>query len=179
MKSRLARDVGCVAAWAFYRRTVAGVLRRLGGDGLWQPWLAVTPDNDGSDSWPRNWRMIGQGAGDLGRRMDRAMRILPPGPAVIVGTDIPDLGAAHVTRAFRALGDHDAVFGPAADGGYWLVGFRRSPRIPDAFKGVRWSTEHALADTLANVAGLDVAFLETLDDVDDGPGFDWWCRGQR
>ena len=179
MKSRLARDIGCVAAWTFYRRTAAGVLRRLGRDGRWQPWLAITPDYGGGDPWPRNWRTIGQGGGDLGRRMHRAMRALPPGPAIIVGTDIPDLGAAHIAHAFRALGDHDAVFGPAADGGYWLVGFRRSPRIPDAFEGVRWSTEHALEDTLANLVGLDVAFLETLEDVDDGAALSRWRQGWR
>jgi len=107
------------------------------------------------------------------------MQILPPGPAVIVGTDIPDLSAAHVSRAFRALGDHDAVFGPAADGGYWLVGLRRSPRVPDAFSSVRWSTEHALSDTLANLVGLKVAFVETLDDVDDGASLARWRQGRR
>jgi len=179
VKSRLARDIGCVGAWAFYRRTLAGVLRRLGGDGRWQTWLAVTPDCGDDASWPRTWRVIGQGRGDLGRRMDRAMRVLPPGPAVIVGTDIPDLCAAHVARGFRALGDHDAVFGPAADGGYWLVGLRRSPRVPEAFTGVRWSSQHALADTLANLAGLEVAFLETLDDVDDSAALARWRQGQR
>src|SRR3546814_16124850 len=83
--------------------------------------------------------------------MDRVMRVLPPGPAVIIGTDIPDIRPRHAAAAFRALGRHDAVFGPAADGGYWLVGLRRRPTIPRAFDGVRWSTEHALADTRANL----------------------------
>ena len=71
--------------------------------------------------------------------------------------------------AFDALGDADAVLGPAEDGGYWLIGLKRSPRRKPIrlFEGVRWSTEHALADTEAGLAGLRIARLETLRDVDD------------
>jgi glycosyltransferase A (GT-A) superfamily protein (DUF2064 family) len=126
--------------------------------------------------WPGTWRRIGQGTGDLGERMGRVMRALPPGPAVIIGTDVPDIRPDHVARAFRALGRHDAVFGPAADGGYWLVGLRRRPRVPEIFEGVRWSTEFALADTLANALTLDVALLDVLDDVDDGAALERWRR---
>jgi hypothetical protein len=171
VKTRLAADIGAVPAWAFYRRTTRTVLHRLGGHGRWQPWLAVTPlDAAAPGVWPDGWRRIGQGSGDLGQRMARVMRALPPGPAVIIGTDVPDIRSDHVARAFRALGRHDAVFGPAADGGYWLVGLRRRLRVPEIFEGVRWSTEFALADTLANARTLDVALLDVLADVDDGAG---------
>ena len=137
VKTRLGRDIGMVAARSFYWRTTRKILAELRGAGRWQPWLAVTPDAavDAGRMWPAGWRRFGQGPGDLGERMARTMRLMPPGPVVIVGTDIPDLRARHVERAFRALGDHDAVFGPAADGGYWLVGLRRSPGIPDIFRG--------------------------------------------
>jgi uncharacterized protein len=70
-----------------------------------------------------------------------------------------------VLAAFRALRRADAVFGPAEDGGYWLVGL--SPRRPARpFTAVRWSTVHALTDTLANFRDRRVAFLRTLRDVD-------------
>ena len=69
--------------------------------------------------------------------------------------------------AFRALGDHDAVFGPADDGGYWLVGLRHGARAPATFfHDVRWSTEHALADSMASLPGLSIALTDTLRDVD-------------
>ncbi len=100
--------------------------------------------------------------------MANVARELPPGPVVIVGSDIPDIAPNHIAKAFRALGDNDAVFGPATDGGYWLVGLRRRPRFLDPFAGVRWSSVHALADTLANLAGRRVAFVDLLSDVDDG-----------
>ena len=168
VKSRLARDIGVVGAWQFYRVCLATTLRRLDGGGRWQLWLAVTPDASvrRSPHWPPGWRRMPQGDGDLGTRMQRVMRELPPGPAIIVGTDVPGLTGAHIASAFRLLGHHDAVFGPAADGGYWSVGLRRSPRVPDVFRSVRWSTRDALADTLANTNGLEVALLETLADVD-------------
>ena len=89
-----------------------------------------------------------------------------PGPVVIVGTDIPDLRATHIRRAFHLLGGHDAVVGPATDGGYWLIGARRRPRVLRMFAQVRWSSRHALADTLKNLSGGSVAHVATLADVD-------------
>ena len=101
-------------------------------------------------------------------RMGRLLRGLPPGPVIIVGTDIPDLGCGHVARALRALGSHDWVFGPAADGGYWLIGARRRPHLRLPFAGVRWGGPHALADTRAGLGRAKLAELEVLRDVDRG-----------
>jgi glycosyltransferase A (GT-A) superfamily protein (DUF2064 family) len=98
--------------------------------------------------------------------MQRIFDRAAPGPVVIVGTDVPDIAGAHVHAAFRLLGGHDAVVGPAADGGYWLVGLKRRPHVPQPFGGVRWSTPSALADTLTNLRGHRVASLGTLSDVD-------------
>jgi rSAM/selenodomain-associated transferase 1 len=170
VKTRLAKGIGLVGAARFYRRTSLDVLRRLGRDPRWRTLLALAPDRSVHERgvWPENFPRIGQGPGDLGRRMGRLMRDLPPGPVVIVGSDIPGIVRGHVAEAFRALGSSDAVFGPAHDGGYWLVGLKRRPRVAEIFGNVRWSGEHALADTLANVkrAGLTVATLCTLGDVD-------------
>ena len=112
-----------------------------------------------------------QGRGDLGARMQRIFDVLPPGPVLIVGTDVPGIRPSHIAQAFRLLGGHDAVLGPAADGGYWLVGLRRRPRMLQIFANVRWSSPHALADTLANLEGCSVAFAATLSDVDDAHAF--------
>lgn len=180
VKTRLARGIGAVAATRFFRRTSLDLLRRL-DDPRWQTVLALSPDISVHETgiWPEAVPRIAQGSGDLGARMGRLMRDLPPGPVVIVGCDIPDVTCGHVARAFAALGDADAVFGPAEDGGYWLVGLRRRPRVPEIFGGVRWSSEHALADTLANVskAKLRVAMLESLSDIDTAEDFARW-RGR-
>jgi len=175
VKSRLAAGIGASAALAFYRRTLATLLRRVGKDARWHTVLAVTPDRaTGKRLWPMPLPRRPQGGGDLGARMGRVFRTLPPGPVVIVGADIPEITAAHIQRAFRALGQADAVFGPARDGGYWLVGLRRGPALPGIFDDVRWSTKHALADTLANLNGRRVALVDTLDDIDDATAYRRW-----
>jgi rSAM/selenodomain-associated transferase 1 len=174
-KRRLAADIGMVAAWRFQRIALDRAVRTLATDPRWECLLATT---GGPARWPGGVRRMQQPRGDLGERMDRVMRAFGPGPVVIVGSDIPDITPRHIDAAFRALGRHDAVFGPADDGGYWLVGLRRRPFQPDLFKGVRWSTRHALADTLANLGGrYDYALLETLTDIDDAESLERWREG--
>lgn len=185
VKQRLARDIGPVAAASFYRTTLARVARRIGQDPRWTTWLAATPDRALTASvWPRDLAGIarfGQGPGDLGQKMARALRRLPPGPALIVGGDIPDLNAGHIAAAFRALRAAEFVFGPAEDGGYWLVGARRGarPLPPGLFRGVRWSTSDALADSLAAVGPNRVALVDRLADVDDGAALARWRSTRR
>ncbi len=169
VKRRLARDIGDRAALRFHRATLFRLLRQLAADRRFRTVLALTPDQA---RFPLPVRVLAvpQGRGDIGQRMHRAVRRFPGGRVVVIGSDIPDARAADVAAAFRALGRADAVFGPAADGGYWLVGL--GPRRPARpFAGARWSSQHALADTLANFAGRRVARLRMLHDVDTAT--DW------
>jgi rSAM/selenodomain-associated transferase 1 len=167
IKRRLAASVGDVSAARFYRTCLAHTLMRLGRDPRWRTLLAVSPDRDlSAPYWPRGIKRMPQGGGDLAARMQRLFRRLPPGPAIIVGSDIPAIRPGDIASAFRLLGNSDAVFGRAADGGYWLVGLLRSPRLLAPFGNVRWSSPHALADTLRNLEGHRVAFAATLSDVD-------------
>jgi len=181
VKSRLARDIGAVAATGFYRHTLANVSRRLDGDPRWRTVIAVSPDTAvGSAVWPEGTARVRQGLGGLGARMQRVFDCLPPGPAIIIGTDIPEVSAEHIADAFRLLQRHDAVFGPADDGGYWLVGLKRSSRVRQIFANVRWSSAHALKDTLANLKGARVALAHPLSDVDDGESHRrWGAAGAR
>jgi hypothetical protein len=167
-KRRLAREIGAVAALRFERLMLARAQRRLGRDRRWQLRLAVTPDR-AARQWPTGLVVTPQGHGDLGERMRRALAASPPGPALLVGSDIPGLTAKRVADAFALLGRHDIVFGPARDGGFWLVGARHAP---PRFGKVRWSSRHALDDTLANLPkSMSVGFAATLDDVDDAAAY--------
>ncbi len=182
VKRRLARDIGAVAALGFYRFALARLLRRVGRDPRWRTVLAVTPDRVvRGRQWPAGCRPVPQGRGDLGRRMARALAAAPPGLVVLVGSDIPAIDRGRVAAAFDGLRRADVVFGPADDGGYWLVGCRRGSRpLPADFGPVRWSTAHALADSLAGFArGRRVALVETLADVDDGAGWRRWRAARR
>jgi rSAM/selenodomain-associated transferase 1 len=172
VKRRLASEIGTTAATRFYRRTLSRQIRVMARDRRWTTWLFVTPDNALSHpAWqgiPRA-RVQAQGRGDLGQRMKRPFRLLPPGPIVLVGSDIPALTPRHIARAFALLGGRDLAFGPASDGGFWLIGARRARPLPRSlFDKVRWSTAHALADTLGTIPkGHTVAMADMLDDVDD------------
>src|SRR5579883_611046 len=183
VKSRLAAGIGALAALRFYRETGNRLLCRLAGDRRWRCHIALTPDRDVGRVRPWRFRVAyrRQGSGDLGRRMARIFAELPPGPTVIIGSDIPAIAPTDIAAAFAALGGHEAVFGPAQDGGYWLVGFRRRPRLPHRlFAGVRWSSEHALADTLAGLPrDMPVARLETLDDIDDADAYRRWLNRRK
>ena len=168
VKTRLGRDIGLTSSAWWFRHQVAALLRRI-EDSRWQTVLAVAPDVEGLKSrvWPEHLPRVPQGPGNLGDRMARVFRIMPNGPVCIIGADIPGITRARVGEAFKALGNHDAVFGPAPDGGYWLVGLKRQrPVPPRLFDGVRWSTDTALADSAATMKGLSIAHVATLRDVD-------------
>ncbi len=170
VKTRLGRDMGMTASARWFRHQALGLIRSMAGDARWQTVLAVAPDRAGLESrvWPAHLARWPQGAGDLGARMGRVFRTFPPGPIVVVGADIPGITPDLIDRAFRALGDHDAVFGPAEDGGYWLVGLKRSHRTPPGFmQGVRWSSDHTYTDTVATLpADWRIARIEPLPDID-------------
>ena len=175
--SRLAAGIGALPALRFYRETTARILSMLSRDPRWRTLIATTPARArGGRFRGRRLPRLDQGSGDLGRRMARVFGMLPPGPAVIVGSDIPALAPRHIRAAFRALGDHDSVIGPARDGGYWLIGLKRSRALPSGlFAKVRWSSPHALADTRASLPKrYRVALIETLEDVDDRQSYDRW-----
>ncbi len=176
VKTRLGRDIGMTSAAWWFRHQLARTIRNL-QDPRWETVLAVSPDRArlALPSMPVPKAVqVAQGRGDLGVRMARLFRGLPPGPAVVIGADIPGVRRAHLVRAFAMLGRHEAVFGPALDGGYWLVGLQRlRPPSPRLFEGVRWSSPHALADSLATLPGWRVAMVDVLGDVDraaDLPG---------
>lgn len=110
-----------------------------------------------------------QVAGDLGERMAAAFRAaFQAGTerAVLIGTDCPDLTAAHLATALSALTDHDLVLGPAQDGGYYLIGLRQP--VPALFSHIPWGTATVAEQTLAIAArvGLSVHCLPVLADLD-------------
>jgi uncharacterized protein len=173
-KRRLGPEIGGTRAIRFYRACLSHTALRLASDPRWRTVLAVAPDKDAARRfWPSPIKAprLMQGDGDLGKRMQRLFKRLPPGPAIIVGSDIPAISPSHVARAFRLLGGADAVLGPAPDGGYWLIGLKRAPKIVSPFAGVRWSGPQALADTVANLKGKRIVYAATLCDVDTAEAY--------
>ncbi len=164
-KTRLAADIGPVHAKRIYRAMTANIIRNVQSP-KWDTVLAVTPK-----AWlgrVPEWSQTAQYAqvsGSLSPRLVQAFS--SRSPVAVIGTDSPQIGRNDIAKAFDKLRSCEAVFGPADDGGFWLIGLR-GPANVKTFENVRWSSEHALADVERNISGA-VHYLRTLTDVDDAP----------
>ncbi len=164
-KRRLAREIGDRKTLNFFRPALFSLLRRLRRLRGVERVIATAPDYHARLAAP-GFTRIGQGRGDLGQRMQRAFNRYLHRPVILIGSDIPDITVSDLRRAIQKLRGCDAVFGPAADGGYWLVAM--SGRRPaNAFAQVRWSSPHALADTRCNFLRRRISQLRVLHDIDD------------
>jgi len=163
-KTRLAPvlgDEGAAHLYSAFLRDTLRTCRRVTSVDL-TVWAADDPDD------PLLVDLIGpatpcrrQAEGDLGRRMGAALAagIARSGACIVVGSDVPTLPASQIASAADALARADVVLGPAADGGYYLVGARAE--VPRIFDGVRWSTRHTLADTRAAARREGLRVVET------------------
>jgi rSAM/selenodomain-associated transferase 2/rSAM/selenodomain-associated transferase 1 len=179
VKTRLARTIGTEAATAAYRalaeRTLAtaAAARRAGVAGAIELWLDPESDPAAIAPWRDRYGVTieTQAGDDLGSRMHSALRssIARGVPALLVGTDVPGYDVAYLAHAAAALERHDAVIGPAEDGGYVLIGLARDI---DVFGGVPWSTSEVMASTCARLAAAGASHVELpplwdVDTVDD------------
>jgi uncharacterized protein len=181
VKTRLAAELGAAAALAAHVDLVEDTLRRLGA----MPGVVTELWLDGAaDPMCRRWAgdyglaLRLQTNGDLGVRMHEALCASTAAgrPALVVGTDCPDIDRRYIGAAITALAGAEVVLGPAADGGYGLVGVRRP--APELFRDIPWGTADVLPSTLraARSAGLAVSLLPEIWDVDTAQD---WRRYQR
>jgi len=171
VKTRLAREAGKIEAARIYRHLVHRQLRALPSGWPVIVWYAPPGAGREMKSWlGPTYRYRPQCAGDLGRRLVHAVRQTFHAGArrvIFLGGDCPYVSAPDLRRTARSLRKVDVVLGPATDGGYYLVGLRRPE--PVIFRGIAWSTDRVLRQTLEAVkqAGLTHLLLEELEDVDD------------
>jgi rSAM/selenodomain-associated transferase 1 len=174
VKTRLATAIGDKAACDAYRQLTETILAKL--TPMPHVELRFTPDDAEAEmkSWLRkDWAARPQGEGDLGQRMLRAFAEAN-GSAIIIGSDCPCLELNDLEAAAEALQTHDAVLGPAVDGGYWLIGL--NVPCPALFEGIEWSTDAVLKTTIskAELQGLLVCQLRELSDVDTVEDWSGW-----
>ncbi|HSQ58731.1 MAG TPA: TIGR04282 family arsenosugar biosynthesis glycosyltransferase [Gemmata sp.] len=181
VKTRIAATVGDERAAALYREWIGHVLHAL------QP---LRPDIEligciagASSEHFKEWSPLVEGwceqvAGDLGTKLDAAFRDAHEAgvPVIAIGTDCLELDASLIREAFAVLAKTDAVFGPATDGGYYLVGTARY--LDGFFDAVRWSSHHTLADHLKQCECRGFAFelLPPLPDLDTWEDWLAYCR---
>ena len=177
-KTRLAPALGAAGAAALARRLLAHAVAQAAAADLGPVMLWATPDAS-HPAFTQAQRQHGvtlalQAGSDLGARMAQVFAAgfaLDSSPILLMGTDAPALTAAALRQAAAALRSHDAVFVPAHDGGYALVGLRAAPPgwLHALFSGMTWSTAQVMAQTRQRLvaAGIDHAELRAVADIDE------------
>lgn len=190
VKSRLAAKVGQDVACELYKNFVFDMLDMLGRVG-YEHAVMVHP----GESCEKFSKLFGGGrkcfpqrGADLGERMRNALlQAFDSGyrKAVLIGSDLPDLPEDVIVGAFDALESHDAVVGPAGDGGYYLIGFTPSGMLPVAFNDMPWGTAEVFDRTVEVLRAngrrvhllCDWNDIDTVEDLDELVQRNMGCRG--
>ncbi len=170
VKTRLCPPLSSAEAAAFYEQSLREVLRRVAELSECDLVICYAGERSWfSDNFPA-FHLLGQHGCDLGERMEQGLADLFAAGyqrAVLIGSDLPDLPLKEIRLAFELLQDVDVVYGPARDGGYYLVG--EATHCPDLFRNIPWSTEVVLEESLRKAAtvGMFTARLPVYEDLDD------------
>jgi rSAM/selenodomain-associated transferase 1 len=173
VKVRLSQDIGKLAAVELYKNFILDLLEILNNLAI-PLWICFYP-NDAQEKLSHwlgtQYHYIPQNGHNLGERMKNAfIQAFSSGfkKVILIGSDIPDLPKDFINEAFLSLSTHDAVIGPAFDGGYYLIGFRHDKFIPEAFEGLTWSTDTVLEKTITifKQKDLTIHLLPKWSDID-------------
>jgi len=170
VKTRIAAAVGPHEALRIYKQLLLHtrhVLTEVKGDTYIYHTGSLAGES--SDLWKADvFHKRPQVEGDLGDKLQAAFAecLREYDKVIVIGSDCASLTSSHIDRAISALDDTDAVLGPTLDGGYYLLGLRRS--IPSVFENIHWSTATVLDETLAQLAATNAThtLLEKLSDID-------------
>ena len=173
VKTRIAESMGPAKAAGLYRCFVLDMMETLARVGV-NLTICYTPSEASEEirAWFGNrFSLEAQAGNNLGERMANAFRSAfrrGTKKVLCIGSDIPELSETMITEGFQLLNDHDAVFGPALDGGYYLIGFRHDTFHPEIFRGIRWGSRQVLLETKERclASGLKTSTLPILSDMD-------------
>jgi rSAM/selenodomain-associated transferase 1 len=174
VKTRLGKAVGMAAAAELHRHFVLQLAADLATSAATRSVVVAPPEQQPAfaDALPAGWRLIAQGDGDLGDRIERffAEALQEAWRVVLIGSDCPLLTAERIETAIEALETHDAVLGPAADGGYYLIGLRGPwrPSMRRLFTDVPWGGPEVARVTRQRLREADASWQELprAEDID-------------
>lgn len=178
-KTRLIPTLGAEGAAALAQQMLAATLHTAVQAAIGPLELCLTPDPEDAAwqgfVWPEQVQLSGQGEGDLGQRMANAVQrgVQQGTPVILIGTDCPQLTAPLLQQAAQQLQRVDCVMHPASDGGYVLLGLRRSD--PHVFAAIQWSSASVASSTRARLAELGWSLYEgaVLHDIDTAEDLQW------
>jgi len=169
-KSRLAEELGEEQAAELGRAFAIDSLAALDASGVRRA-VAVHPHE--AETRAREW--LGDGefiAQRGGTPAERARNVLADafglgyGKAMIMVSDAPDMPPSMIQEAASALDSSDSVIGPAVDGGFNILGFRKEAFRDDVLDNVSWGTAMAFADVADNLSGMSIHVLAPWPDID-------------
>jgi rSAM/selenodomain-associated transferase 1 len=183
VKTRLAAEVGEARALAVYEAMLRDLLANIGTstpdlqiEVMWPPTEGANGDSLRRAFAPHAVAMqTGSGLGDrLSMALSERFFFHRTETIVVIGVDDPSLPRELIEHAFALLDSCEYVLGPAADGGYYLIGCRALSYDPSVFEGIDWGTPTVLAATLARIAQLEgtVALLPMRRDIDTAADLD-------
>jgi len=177
-KTRLAQGLGAVETWRFYRGLSRSLLFKL-SDPRWRLVVRMTGGHTVLPDWPQGVRVEPQGRGDLGLKLQRALRDHCCAEVAVIGTDAPDMTRALIAQGFATARRRGVAFGPATDGGFWLLALSaRRARTVRLDRAIRWSHPMTLSDTEAALGG-QAGHVATLSDIDDLSDLMAWRRRRQ
>lgn len=167
VKTRLANVIGNEAAFEVYKHLVEITEKETSKLKNCEIRIYFS-DTIIEEKWPKANKFVQQG-GDLGKRMLNAFETgFRDGfsPIVGIGSDLPDITHEIIEEGLKELSSNELVFGPAEDGGYYLIGMNELH--PFVFENKMWSTEGLLQDTLQEIElkQKKAAILQPLNDID-------------
>lgn len=166
VKTRLAKTIGNQGAFEVYKELVE--ITEIATSEVIADKRIYFSDVIIEEKWQGFGKFVQQGE-DLGARMKNAFKKgFEDGyeRIVLIGSDLPDITAPHIEKGLEVLKKKNVVFGPAVDGGYYLVG---QTKIHDCiFDNMPWSASNLLETTFHRLNDYNITFdtLETLNDID-------------
>lgn len=184
VKTRLAAEVGECAAVELYKSFILNMISAFDVLDVKVNIFVYPADGCG---WFERWleggySYFGQSGLDLGERMKNAFEeVFGCGVerVVLVGSDVPELGASYIREALESLETCDAVIGPAFDGGYYLIGFGRGGFLPEVFDNIEWSTDKVFAQSIEILRehGRKIHVMGEMGDIDTAEDLGRFVRG--
>ena len=170
VKTRLAATVGNDVAFSVYQQLVKHTLVITSGLPV-DKFVFYSDEVEQEDVWNKKHylKQLQQG-NNLGERMNNAFASTfkkGVNKVVVIGTDCPGLDAGIIMNAFTYLDKYNVVIGPAADGGYYLLGMKQ--HHPQLFENIAWSTNIVSEETISKCVAshLDYWLLPVLNDIDE------------
>lgn len=166
VKTRLAKTIGNQGAFEVYSELVK--ITELATENILTDKRIYFSDAIVNTKWKNHSKLVQEGK-DIGERMKNAFtKGFQDGydRIVLIGSDLPDINEKHIENGFKALNESEVTFGPAEDGGYYLIGLSEINTY--IFENKPWSKSHLLHETLDELKQKKVSFklLETLNDID-------------